>query len=196
MRTHRRNVELCRDIPQYQLCHEVGEIDGTIKALNEKLRIAENALQNLLQDLQKIEDDLAVKTASLELDNTCMEVRKKNKEPAITSDVKNVEMQSLSDDMAKLSAKDKSAAIAEDVKSAPVQSGVDTSQFAHTPYIPAGNQQTASQQCKSSKQSDLMKSTYNFDYDETKSKRSGDLQRTLGKSTYEITNRSRQVEFA
>jgi len=76
-RTNRPNVELCRDIPQYQLCHEVGEIEGSIKALMEKLRVAENALENLLQDLARIEEDLAVKTKSLSLENECIQTRAK-----------------------------------------------------------------------------------------------------------------------
>lgn len=76
-RTNRRNFELCRDIPQYQLCHEVGEIDGSIKALHEKLAVSESALRNLMKDLARIEHDLDVKTNSLALDNACMETRVK-----------------------------------------------------------------------------------------------------------------------
>ena len=60
-RTRRPNVELCRDAPQYQLCHEVAEIEGSINELNEKLRVAENGLSNLLTDLTRIETDLAIK---------------------------------------------------------------------------------------------------------------------------------------
>merc|ERR1712180_254196 len=76
-RTHRQNVELCRDIPQYQLCYEVGEIDGSVRALIEKLKVAESALRSLLKDLARIEHDLAVKNNSLELENTCMGTREK-----------------------------------------------------------------------------------------------------------------------
>lgn len=76
-RTRRPNVELCRDAPQYQLCHEVAEIEGSINELNEKLRVAENALSNLLADLARIEQDLAIKTRSLALETCCMETREK-----------------------------------------------------------------------------------------------------------------------
>lgn len=79
-RTYRPNVELCRDQPQYQMCHEVAEIAGSIRALNEKLREAENALQALRSNLERINEDLAIKNNSLALDNRSMEVRQKMKE--------------------------------------------------------------------------------------------------------------------
>jgi len=79
-RTYRPNVELCRDQPQYQMCHEVAEIKGSIRALNEKLREAENALQSLRSNLERINEDLAIKNNSLALDNRSMEVRQKMKE--------------------------------------------------------------------------------------------------------------------
>lgn len=40
-RTKRPNVELCRDIPQYQLVGEVGEIKESQLVLQEKLTVAE-----------------------------------------------------------------------------------------------------------------------------------------------------------
>lgn len=79
-RTYRPNVELCRDQPQYQMCHEVAEIGGSIRALNERLREAENALQALRSNLERINEDLAIKNNSLALDNRSMEVRQKMKE--------------------------------------------------------------------------------------------------------------------
>ena len=79
-RTYRPNVELCRDQPQYQMCHEAAEISGSIRALNEKLREAENALQALRSNLERINEDLAIKNNSLALDNRSMEVRQKMKE--------------------------------------------------------------------------------------------------------------------
>jgi len=79
-RTYRPNVELCRDQPQYQMCHEVAEISGSIRALNEKLREAENALQALRSNLERINEDLAIKNNSLALENRSMEVRQKMKE--------------------------------------------------------------------------------------------------------------------
>lgn len=79
-RTYRPNVELCRDQPQYQMCHEVAEIGGSIRALNEKLREAENALQALRSNLERINEDLATKNNSLALDNRSLQVRQKMKE--------------------------------------------------------------------------------------------------------------------
>ncbi|CAH3173292.1 unnamed protein product [Porites lobata] len=79
-RTYRPNVELCRDQPQYQMCHEVAEISGSVRALNEKLREAENALQALRSNLERINEDLAIKNNSLALDSRSMEVRQKMKE--------------------------------------------------------------------------------------------------------------------
>lgn len=62
------------------MCHEVAEISGSIRALNEKLREAENALQALRSNLERINEDLAIKNNSLALDNRSMEVRQKMKE--------------------------------------------------------------------------------------------------------------------
>ena len=63
-RTYRPNVELCRDAAQFQLCHEVREIEGTVKALVEKLTEAQNAHHSLTDNLRHIEEDLAVKVNS------------------------------------------------------------------------------------------------------------------------------------
>ena len=54
-------MELCRDTAQYQLCHEVREIEGTVKALVEKLQEAQNAHNSLTDNLRNIEEDLSVK---------------------------------------------------------------------------------------------------------------------------------------
>ncbi|EDO37357.1 predicted protein, partial [Nematostella vectensis] len=79
-RTYRPNVELCRDQPQYQLCHEVAEIAGSMRALTEKLREAQNSLEALRSNLSRINEDLAFKNNSLALDNRCMSVREKMRE--------------------------------------------------------------------------------------------------------------------
>lgn len=79
-RTYRPNVELCRDQPQYQLCHEVAEISGSIRALTEKLRESENSLQALRSNLSRINEDLAVKNNSIALEGRCMSVREKMRE--------------------------------------------------------------------------------------------------------------------
>lgn len=60
-RTYRPNVELCRDAAQFQMCHEVREIEGTVKALVEKLQEAQNAHNSLIDNLRHVEEDLAVK---------------------------------------------------------------------------------------------------------------------------------------
>ncbi|KAK3744964.1 hypothetical protein QZH41_008492 [Actinostola sp. cb2023] len=79
-RTYRPNIELCRDQPQYQLCHEVAQISGSIRALTEKLRESENSLQALRSTLNRINEDLAIKSNSIALENRCVNVREKMRE--------------------------------------------------------------------------------------------------------------------
>lgn len=62
------------------MCHEVSEINGSVRALTEKLRESENAMQALRSNLSRIEEDLRFKNNSLALDNRCMDVRQKLKE--------------------------------------------------------------------------------------------------------------------
>ena len=76
-RTYRPNVELCRDAAQYQLCHEVREIEGTVKALVEKLQEAQNAHNSLTDNLRNIEEDLAVKV-NMNSDNKLGSIVKSN----------------------------------------------------------------------------------------------------------------------
>ena len=47
----------------------------------EKLQTAESALEGLMRDLARIEEDLAIKTNSLALDNRCLEIRQKLTNP-------------------------------------------------------------------------------------------------------------------
>ena len=47
----------------------------------EKLQTAESALESLKRDLARIEEDLAIKTNSLALDNRCLEIRQKLTNP-------------------------------------------------------------------------------------------------------------------
>lgn len=168
-RTERRNIELCRDIPQYQLCYEVGEIEGSIQALNEKLQVAEAGLRNLHRDLGRIENDLGVKTLSLGLDNQCMDARAKlvsgelqllrtpeagsYKSPQVTPTHEKSEVHSL--------------------RASPV---TDVGSM----FYPATSELSDAYAVNNNQ---MMKSTYNVDYEEFKSKRSGDLQRTLGRPT-------------
>lgn len=79
-RTYRPNVELCRDVAQFQICHEVREIEGTVKALVEKLQEAQNAHNSLIDNLRHVEEDLGVKVNSLALDSRCMTARHRLKE--------------------------------------------------------------------------------------------------------------------
>ncbi|ESO88252.1 hypothetical protein LOTGIDRAFT_193495 [Lottia gigantea] len=76
-RTYRPNVELCRDAPQYGLTDEVKQLEATKKALEEKLKQAQHALDGLEKNLHRINDDLALKNNSLMLDKRNMSVREK-----------------------------------------------------------------------------------------------------------------------
>jgi len=175
-RTQRRNVELCRDIPQYQLCYEVAEIDGSVKALSEKHAVAETALKSLFQDLARVTEDLAIKTKSLALDTQCIELRQK-----------------LTD------AVDESSAMLVDQSQPSMQNNIteraspitaDSRSMRET----LGQGQTFGNSLNAKhttlrEQSQLLESTYNIDYDETKNKRFGDLNRTIGQT-------KKVVEFA
>ncbi|PVD23265.1 hypothetical protein C0Q70_16529 [Pomacea canaliculata] len=86
-RTYRPNVELCRDAPQYGLTDEVKQLQATKKALEEKLRQAQHALDGLQKNVHRINDDLTDKNNSLMLDNHCMDVRQKmNIKPQTSTD--------------------------------------------------------------------------------------------------------------
>lgn len=76
-RTYRPNVELCRDAPQYGLTDEVKQLEATKKALEEKCKQAQHALDGLQKNLHRINDDLADKNNSLMLDKRSMDVRQK-----------------------------------------------------------------------------------------------------------------------
>lgn len=76
-RTRRPNVELCRDQPQHRLVSEVGEIYETVDILQNRLRSAEAALQELVRTKSTLEHDLQVKNNSLYLDKEkCMGLRR------------------------------------------------------------------------------------------------------------------------
>ncbi|TSL04179.1 Tektin-3 [Bagarius yarrelli] len=76
-RTRRPNVELCRDNPHHRLVSEVKEIEDTINSLRERLKQAENTLQNLVKTKVALEHDLSLKANSLFLDQEkCMSMRK------------------------------------------------------------------------------------------------------------------------
>ncbi|XP_059011204.1 tektin-4 isoform X1 [Mustela lutreola] len=72
-RSHRPNVELCRDAAQFRLVSEVEELNTSLAALKEKLLEAEQSLRNLEDTRMHLEKDLAVKTNSLFIDRQkCM----------------------------------------------------------------------------------------------------------------------------
>ncbi|XP_026340759.3 tektin-4 [Ursus maritimus] len=72
-RSHRPNVELCRDAAQFRLVSEVEELNMSLAALKEKLLEAEQSLRNLEDTRMDLEKDLAVKTNSLFIDRQkCM----------------------------------------------------------------------------------------------------------------------------
>ncbi|XP_046359629.1 tektin-3-like isoform X1 [Haliotis rufescens] len=76
-RIRRPNVELCRDPVQHRLVEEVGEISDTVDSLQAKLRMSENALQELLRTKSALEQDLSVKNNSLFIDREkCLGMRK------------------------------------------------------------------------------------------------------------------------
>ena len=50
-RTHRPDVEACRDHPHHRLVQEVGEIQESIDLLNRKLQDAEAALGVIVVDI-------------------------------------------------------------------------------------------------------------------------------------------------
>ncbi|KAM6043982.1 tektin-2 isoform 2-T2 [Theristicus caerulescens] len=81
-RTYRPNMELCRDQVQYGLTDEVHQLEGTIRALKEKLAESQGALDALYRQLHRIQTDAGYKANSLVLDNKCMDSRRKLVVPA------------------------------------------------------------------------------------------------------------------
>ncbi|XP_049760509.1 tektin-4 isoform X1 [Elephas maximus indicus] len=72
-RSHRPNVELCRDAAQFRLVSEVEELNMSLTVLKEKLLEAEQSLSNLEDTRMSLEKDIAIKTNSLFIDRQkCM----------------------------------------------------------------------------------------------------------------------------
>ncbi|XP_069658988.1 tektin-2 isoform X4 [Haliaeetus albicilla] len=82
IRTYRPNMELCRDQVQYGLTDEVHQLEGTIRALKQKLAESQDALDALYRQLHHIQTDTGYKASSLVLDNKCMDSRRKLVVPA------------------------------------------------------------------------------------------------------------------
>ena len=76
MRSQRPNNELVRDPVQYGLVGEVGEIGGSVEALKTRLAESESALKALNRNELTLNESIAVKTKSLEIDEgQCMNLR-------------------------------------------------------------------------------------------------------------------------
>ncbi|NWI61444.1 TEKT2 protein, partial [Calyptomena viridis] len=76
-RTYRPHVELCRDQAQFGLTGEVRQLEETIRALQKKRTESQEALDTLYRQLHRIQTDIGYKTNSLQLDNKCMDTRRK-----------------------------------------------------------------------------------------------------------------------
>ncbi|CAM5111093.1 unnamed protein product [Natator depressus] len=75
-RTHRPNVELCRDMVQYRLISEVQEITNNIQRLKDTLAQAEVELKGLSRRQLSLEEEIQVKENTLYIDEVlCMQMR-------------------------------------------------------------------------------------------------------------------------
>ncbi|KAM9118006.1 tektin-1 [Pangshura tecta] len=75
-RTHRPNVELCRDTVQYRLISEVQEITTNIQRLKDTLAQAEVELKGLSRRQLSLEEEIQVKENTLYIDEVlCMQMR-------------------------------------------------------------------------------------------------------------------------
>lgn len=76
-RTHRPDVELCRDPPYHRIVEEVGQIQESVDLLHRKLNEAEMSHQDLLVNKARLEHDLKIKSNSLFIDREkCLSSRK------------------------------------------------------------------------------------------------------------------------
>lgn len=76
IRTHRPSKELVRDPVQYGLIGEVEEITASIQNLEVKVAESKAALKDLLRNQVTLEEDIAVKTKSLFIEqDQCMALR-------------------------------------------------------------------------------------------------------------------------
>jgi len=76
-RSMRPNIELVRDPVQYGLVEEVGQITDSVEALSAKLNESIERLRNLERNKKALEEDIAVKTNSLNIDQSqCLRLRK------------------------------------------------------------------------------------------------------------------------
>ncbi|XP_011724837.2 tektin-1 isoform X2 [Macaca nemestrina] len=76
-RTHRPNVELCRDVAQYRLMKEVQEITHNIARLKETLAQAQSELKGLHRRQLALQEEIQVKENTIYIDEVlCMQMRK------------------------------------------------------------------------------------------------------------------------
>ena len=78
-RSDRPNVELVRDDVQASLLTEVDANDGVVASLAGTLAEAKTALKALVRSELQLEEDVATKTASLNIDKRCMQHRQQFK---------------------------------------------------------------------------------------------------------------------
>ncbi|XP_008853866.1 tektin-1 [Nannospalax galili] len=76
-RTHRPNVELCRDVAQYRLIKEVQEINYNVSRLKETLAQAQIELKALYRRQLALQEEIQVKENTIYIDEVlCMQMRK------------------------------------------------------------------------------------------------------------------------
>jgi tektin-1 len=76
LRTYRPNTELVRDPVQYGLVGEVDEISGSIQQLQARLADSEDALKGLIRCQLSLEEDIGIKSNSLNIEGQCVALRK------------------------------------------------------------------------------------------------------------------------
>ena len=76
-RSRRPEVENCNDDPHSKLLEEVSELAQCLKHLEDKLQEANSALQELLKNKARLEQNIKVKANSLLIDRQkCMALRR------------------------------------------------------------------------------------------------------------------------
>ena len=76
IRSHRPSKELVRDPVQYGLIGELDEINESIQGLEARLADSKSSLKGLIQNQLTLEEDIAVKTKSLFIEEEqCMALR-------------------------------------------------------------------------------------------------------------------------
>ena len=76
LRSYRPNTELVRDPVQYGLVGEVDEISGSIQQLQARLADSEDALKGLIRCQLSLEEDIGIKSNSLNIEGQCVALRK------------------------------------------------------------------------------------------------------------------------